>query len=64
MSNSNTWKPGQSGNPKGRPIDPGWKEALAIIKEAAPALETLDLQMLVVYPGFFIDLQRGPPLAM
>jgi hypothetical protein len=32
------WKKGQSGNPKGRPVDPERKEALAILREAAPDL--------------------------
>ncbi len=49
MSKSNAWKPGQSSNPKGRPIDPGRKEALAILKEVAPAPETFDLQRLAKY---------------
>lgn len=47
MSKSNAWKPGQSGNPKGRPIDPGRKEALAILKEAAPEIMDKALSMVL-----------------
>ncbi len=41
------WKPGQSGNPKGRPVDPGRKEALEMLKDAAPAVCEKALSMVL-----------------
>lgn len=41
------WKPNQSGNPKGRPVDPGRKEALEILKDAAPAITQKALSMVL-----------------
>jgi len=41
----NGFKPGQSGNPKGRPVDPDRKVALELLKANAPAVvqRALDL---------------------
>jgi hypothetical protein len=32
------WQPGQSGNPKGRPADQEYREAIAMLKAKSPAL--------------------------
>jgi hypothetical protein len=39
------WKPGQSGNPAGRPVDPARKDAMELLKCHAPAIvqKALDL---------------------
>jgi hypothetical protein len=41
------FKPGQSGNPKGRPVAPGRKEALEILKDAAPEITRKALSMVM-----------------
>lgn len=35
---STSWKPGQSGNPKGRPKDQEYREAIAMLKAKSPEL--------------------------
>jgi Family of unknown function (DUF5681) len=39
-----SWKPGQSGNPKGRPVDPQRKEAIEILKAVSPELMELAIK--------------------
>jgi hypothetical protein len=35
---STSWKPGQSGNPKGRPADQEYRDAIAMLKAKSPKL--------------------------
>ncbi len=46
-STGGRWKKGQSGNPKGQPMDPARKEAIAILKNAAPDIINKALSMVL-----------------
>ena len=41
------WQPGQSGNPKGRPADQEYRDAIAMLKAKSPELMAKAIEMVL-----------------